>query len=456
MRRCDDARGVEGAPEAYVEGAAGTAAPMLGVRAIGAAGKLLNRGEQTAQTAAQKPIGERTAQDMFDIAQDHYNDIKSRGIYYTNPEALQNFQTSLKEHLYDIGGDPRHEIGGAGIFTALDDLTQSRRPNGTVEFQDVDHIRKVISGYLSSNERNVRRIAGEAIEKLDDWLKDPQKQEAAGVPPELAGDVGAKAEQARAYWRAGRSMEAWDKVQKDIDTANNPEGRAKTLVRQITLHPESHPEYTPEAIKFMEDSLDANRFSKAINKYTHFFAPHSPTAFILDFLAHHLAGPMGGLGAAGTAALIEHRAGAAMKRVPEGVRNIIRYAPTGQPPPPPPTLGQRTGAAYSQYVGPIAPPPAQPAVGDTPFDLGPPGYEQNNPSLKQPYFGRPGSRSGIMRSPPWSSGEARGGRTKGDARAIKKAIEIARRAAGGMMGGPRAAAAEQIISAPPMAPPGTF
>jgi hypothetical protein len=342
---------LQGAGEAYTEGAIGTALPMAGAKAVGAIGAL-GKGTTAAQVLAKKQ-GRYTANDLFDVSREHYADVKGLNITYPHQNELVRLRDQIHDDLYKAEGDARDQ---PNVFSAVDDLTQSRRPNATVDFADIEHARGRLNGQLSSTDANTRRVARVAINALDDWLGDHQAQIRAGVAPDIADVVAQKMKQARAYWRAGKGMEAWDRVQARIDDAPNPETKRRAEIYRIVHNPRLHWQYPPEAIDLMRASLQKGFLNK-VNEFTQWFSPHSATGLITDFMLHHFTGPMGLVAPVGSEVLRRH-VQKPLEHTAEGVRHIIRHAPTGNIPAPLGVSG-RTAQGYTPFAGPIAPQPQQ-------------------------------------------------------------------------------------------------
>lgn len=115
---------LQGAPNAYVEGAVGTALPMAGHAGVMS---MTGRGGAAAQIIGDKATdGEPpTPDELLDVARGHYDDIEEMNPQYRNLAELQKLQDELRSGLYQEGGDRRRV---PGIFRAIDDLTQSRFP----------------------------------------------------------------------------------------------------------------------------------------------------------------------------------------------------------------------------------------------------------------------------------------------------------------------------------------
>lgn len=340
-----DRPALEGVPGAYAEGAIGTAVPMAGAAAIRGLGRATGLIEPKAATK-----GPPTQEDLEGTARDRYQNIEKWGVYYTNPKELENLRDSIHGTLYNAGVDPRTE---GRIFTAVDSLTQSRRPNGTVDWTDIDHARKMLNNALSDRDPTVKRGAAIAIGELDKWIEDAGAQQRAGVDPAVAPALASTAKEARSYWRAAKAMEAWSRVQEKIDTASNPETARRTAVRQIITNPKANWQYPPEALELMRASLDNKGFLNTLNSFTKWFSPHSATGLITDFMTHHFAGPMG-LAAPILSELVRRRVNAPLERTTEQVPRMIGAVPTGGLPKQLGVLG-RTERDYMPWMGPIVP-----------------------------------------------------------------------------------------------------
>ena len=371
---------LEGAGEAAGEAAAGTAVS-------GALGRFLGKGDVTARNLASRTNPDRpaSAADLKDVSRDHFNDIKDMGVKYSQPSELKNLQDEIKNDLYDFGADPRDQ---PGVFSAIDDLSQSRRPSGTVDFADIAHARERLAGYLGSTDGRTAASAARALfgpngkGGLDGWLGDPGKQTAAGVDPLQARVLADKYKLARSYWHAGKAMEAWDLVQDKIDHSNTPDTTRRTIIRQIVDNPKVHWQYPKEAISLMRDSLDANRFTRAVDKITKWFSPHSATGLMTDFLLHNFTGHMS-LAAPLMSEVVGHQAQQPMRKLFEprdasmrqarGVPHIIRQVPTlkaGQKPQP--GLGDmgilgRSAAGYTPMGPAYVPQPQYQDGGEVPI-----------------------------------------------------------------------------------------
>lgn len=316
---------LEGTGQAYVEGAASTLPTAAGTAAGRVVGRFLGKGDQTAQGVAGKPVKDRSAEDLFKIGEDHYSDIdewgKAGGLDYTNKPELEKLSTEITNRLNGAGGNPKYGPLGKDIYGIVGDLKDAGK------FKDVNDVRKMLNGYLRSNEPNVQRLAKEAISGVDEWLQHPGKQINAGVAPELADQLGDKIKIANSYWKAGKAMEAWDKVQDRIDTASNPEARRRVEVNRIVNNPKVNWQYPREAIDMMRASLkDPGLFMKTMRTITKPFDPHSSTGLIADFLLHHFTGPMG-VAAPLISALTRHAVQKPLEATTKGVPHYIRHVP---------------------------------------------------------------------------------------------------------------------------------
>jgi hypothetical protein len=287
---------LEGATQAYTEGAIGSAAPMAGnaaVRGIGRLTGLAGEGDAAARAAAAKAAtGEPpTAEGLEDIGRQHYGDIEGWGVQYTNPHELEALRNSITENLYRAGVDPRTE---GRVFKAIDTLTESRRgPTGVPDWTDIDHARKMLNNAMADVDPPTRRGAALAVQDLDRWLADPAAQVRAGVDPSVAPDLAAKAALARSYWHASKAAGAWDQlIEKANNSSNNRDVTFRNEVRKIVNNPRAHWQYPPEAIDLMREGLHRG-FPQAVSHFVKNFDPHSSFGLFSAFLSHSALGSEG-------------------------------------------------------------------------------------------------------------------------------------------------------------------
>lgn len=352
-----DRPALEGAGEAYKEGAIGTAVPIAGRAAISRIGEATGlthpSPQQMAIQAAQKAAkGEPpTAAELSAIASRHYQDIERANIRYTNHAELDALNTRMTDMLYKAGADPRTE---GRVFAAVDSLTQSRRPGSVLDWTDVEHARKMLNNAMADRDPATRRAAALAIHGangLDAWIENPRAQIAAGVDPALAPDLARKAALARSYWQAGKAMEAFDRIVEKADNSSNArEVTFRNEIRKIVNNPRAHWQYPPEAIELMRDGLQRG-FWQAAAHASKLFDPHSSFGLFTNFMSHSMFGPQGLL-AMPLAMGLRAMGRAPLQRVETQVPRMIAARPAGGMPQRP-TMAERTSAYHTPYVGPL-------------------------------------------------------------------------------------------------------
>lgn len=315
---------LEGAGEAYKEGAASTLPTLAGTSAGRAVGRLLGPADQLAQDVSRKPVGERTAQDLKDIAQDHFKQLDQYGIKYNNTQELQALHDNLEKAVTDAHGDERDQ---PTLYSAIDDITKPRRGRTTIGFEDIAHVRGRIEGLLADPNGNTRRLAAIAMHGLDDWLENAKNQERAGVDPQQAPQVSDLYKLGRSYWHAGKAMESWDRVQDRVDHSPNPINRLRSEITRIVDNPKVHWQYPKEARQMMEAALDKpNMLVQTLRTISKPFDPHSSTGMLADFFLHHLTGTIG-VAAPVIAGMTRHYIQKPLEATKEGVPHFIRHAP---------------------------------------------------------------------------------------------------------------------------------
>jgi hypothetical protein len=299
---------LEGVPEAYTEGMAGTALPMAGQMAArkmaGLPAVTREPAEaprdsnpdtyvKNAQEWAQRTNRAPSAETLDDIGNAYRKRAEAatksqmdarraeRGEemenpFVVDPEFWPGLGGYMREQLTRRGYDPRRQ---PELFDAVDRMSGSRfGADHSADLVDINNYRDSLSDLLSHTDEATRRGASVARDMIDTTLK----HRLEGIDIAASRDM----EAARQYNDVASAMRSWQRIVDRVNLADDKQAEFRRAVSDIVLHPERYPQFPPAAIAGMQQMMKTG-FLDVVSRITHIADPTTIKGIMFDFMMEH-------------------------------------------------------------------------------------------------------------------------------------------------------------------------
>lgn len=161
----------QGVTDPFTLAMSSVAGGAIGAKGAGIVGRRAQTAENTGKFLRDKVLGNKTAttDDLRLAADDAYDEARAAGVAY-DPKSYSDFIDSLEANFTSQGYSAKFDPIVKEVIGRLDEY---RNVGQTPSLTDVMRVRQAIARSKINPDANVRRLAGDVVDRIDDFLERP-------------------------------------------------------------------------------------------------------------------------------------------------------------------------------------------------------------------------------------------------------------------------------------------